>query len=69
MVFKTTFMLPNAADFLGQGAQRKGHQNISVFIISFFKNYHFMYLSSLEFLLIDFPSVECDNAVYKNGTE
>ena len=54
MVFKTTYMLPNAADFEGLGAHKK---NISVFIISFFKNLYFMLLCSLEFLLSDFPSV------------
>ena len=54
MVFKTTYMLPNAADFYGLGAQRKGHQNIEVFIISFFKNYFYV-----TFLLSDFPSVLC----------
>ena len=58
MVFKTTYRLPNAADFYGLGAQEKEHQNISFFIINFFKNYHFMQLCSLEFLLSDFSSVQ-----------
>ena len=58
MVFKTTYMLPIAADFKGLGAQRKEHQNISVVIISFFKNHYFMSLCSLEFLLSDSPSVQ-----------
>ena len=59
MVFKTIYMLPNAADFLGLDAQREEHRNMSVFVISFFKNYQFKYLCSLEFLLSDFPSVQC----------